>query len=800
MKHQPARGRTGRMLAHSCKLLSIAAITACSFLPSGADAQPYYNSQVHTLRDNQNFFSSVKGFSTEMVVGSNDESIMAGTMYDNDGNFGYPVFVHLSPGGNINSNGIMTDYPDILPNSINGLPFQSYDHPDYYDERVVDVVVGGVINSVQTYFIIVAARQDPAVFGAAARDKIRVIAVDYEGTPNPVFFGGNYHIEYEDTRTSPGEHGLYPVHGMYKSGVPGGGNTNDILYICGYVTQTNTTGSATPPTTIPNPATSPGLEAPKAAFVMNIDATPGPTIGFVNYYRNYDYTPVVAATQPFDPYDFDMAVRMTPLSANYTNYIAPGHIHVTGSVNSVTGATNGITPGGWYVNRSATMNMVIDQWDLSVQNSGHFISTHMNSDGMGRSEYGVGFIENTYFNTGLSAWRCDNYIVSNLYEGYPGGYAQWITPNASPDFPQLFNIRPDVMTITHTGSLGITATLPNPSHQQRLKTDIGWALHVLESTKTTTSGSLSARTMLVAGMTRTNYDPNNPFIWASDNNILPWLFDADVEFTSPGNIVGATQFVPIPSTQDMRIYNNQAGTSNPTLTFDYLHMGNNLSSVLFGPTFANRTDNTRNIVFNAPRVYEDPQGMVIPVKSLGLKTSFADKFSDIYTPTCNWHVSPGPHAEDIQPYNEGVTFTVSTNDYASDIWWTLGGHLLPVNNVVYHRGDCYGTSGYDTWNQPVYKQGNVSVLSRKAPVTTVFPNPATTEVNVSLAKDIADDATVKVVLSNMHGQVVKELYNGEALAIGNTSLSLPQVATGLYIVQVFSNGAIVHQQKLSIQQ
>ena len=68
-----------------------------------------------------------------------------------------------------------------------------------------------------------------------------------------------------------------------------------------------------------------------------------------------------------------------------------------------------------------------------------------------------------------------------------------------------------------------------------------------------------------------------------------------------------------------------------------------------------------------------------------------------------------------------------------------------------------------------------------------------------MAGNIVPDAKVKVQLVNMQGQVVANLYNGTA-ANANAKMHLPDVATGLYIVQVYSNGTIVHQQKLSIQQ
>lgn len=137
-----------------------------------------------------------------------------------------------------------------------------------------------------------------------------------------------------------------------------------------------------------------------------------------------------------------------------------------------------------------------------------------------------------------------------------------------------------------------------------------------------------------------------------------------------------------------------------------------------------------------------------------------------------------------------VTSTPGTTSYA--------------NPVVHDRhGDC----NLGLWGTPpgssTYKTGTTGVENAiaDATATSIYPNPAKTEIRVSLAQDIKADAQVEVVLSNMHGQVVSRLYKGVATGLTPaTALQLPQVATGLYIVQVYSNDAMVHQQKLSIQQ
>ncbi len=83
--------------------------------------------------------------------------------------------------------------------------------------------------------------------------------------------------------------------------------------------------------------------------------------------------------------------------------------------------------------------------------------------------------------------------------------------------------------------------------------------------------------------------------------------------------------------------------------------------------------------------------------------------------------------------------------------------------------------------------------------TQIYPNPASAEVNIELAKTVSADNEIQVELVNMQGQVVSRLFEGKAEALNaKHTLKLPEVVTGLYIVFIYSNGERIYNNKLEI--
>lgn len=787
MKHQPARGRTDRMLAHSCKLLSIAAVTACSFLPSGAYAQPY-NSQLYEFTATPTFpttpplpvMSNVHGFATKVLrSATNSESVMAGTMYANntDANFPsgtnitYPMFMHLKDYSGT------PDYPEINMPDYTVYDITNSPSGYFYGNKTVDVVEDAASN----FFIITAARE--IAIPNPARDCINLIQVDVSGNVL-----GAVTIS-DPTITGHCGWGLYPINGLYHVDK----NAKDVLYICGYVVTEPRCGVPVGGSGWSIPLgwdMTPDFHTPKKAFVMAIDISGG-TIGGVLNCKYYDYVQTGGVVNNPE-FDFDIAMRLTELSANYANH--GGQIHVTGSVNAQTGSDNGSMPTNGTIMRSATMNMVIDDVTLNQLEVGHFISAG-NGDGFGTSEYGVAFEENSH-----SSVNGDHYIVSNIYKGLPTsggtGYDTWFN-NTSDGL----NLQPERFAITHVPpGLQATNNLPGVLSTRAVCDQEGWAIQTLPSGNLTAffPVNFSEKRFLIAGLFS-----DTTGVGTGEKKIVPFIYDMGARF-SMSSVTTGNMALGLNQTEvtDKTYFDNGSSTGDPLggatqPVNSYFMPWQDYSNINFGPRFASRktigATLTEPIVLNAAKL--DGGSGITAGPILGLKAMFADGdaansgagYTSVSWAICRFEKNPGFYLDDVQNFDDGVAPVFCSTS-------TPSLNILPITvntiaTTVTKLGECaYGT----------YKTTGIKII--KASKTIISPNPATTSIKVVLSSAVQDNANVKVVLSNMHGQIVKELYNGEALAIGNTSLSLPQVATGLYIVQVYSNGAMVHQQKLSIQQ
>jgi|GEM_PF-7072904 len=803
------QSRQGSWLPLCSNRLSRILIAACMLLPfSGFSQLGNTNLQFYRLygpgTTTWEDYTDAKGFSTE-VIDNTRESVMAGTLYDPNSQWGIPFFIHFQNGPTSPAGGV---YPDPMGTS----DVVIFPDAQFYHQRVVDIAIGENFSTSQACFITVSARDDANQPGAR-RDQIRVIQTDYTGAST------GPDVLLHDTRNINGTAGfsMYPTHSLYKEV----GSTKT-LFICGYVTMDPTVGPATGSFTPIPKGTSIALPYPdftsnKQAFVLSIDVgNATPTL--INC-RYYDWAYNGGTTNPIE-YDFDMAMHMTELSPNYgvgtLCSLRAGHIHVTGSVTAKTGLYNGPTtptvPMPYTIVRSATMNMFIDPANLTIDVFGNnpFIALG-NSDGYGKSEYGMSFVEGTNGR--------DHYIVSNEYDGYPNGGG----PPSSLDYTEWqstqyggFNLKPERFTIAHTNEWGFAHSGTN---NRRLTFPSGvWALQTLVSSfgVVGTIGNRDHR-FVVAGMMHT--DPNWPstmILPPSDDNIIPFLFDVQPSWSNgtlgsfTGNTLSLNASLTIndapkfTANEDFIAYVNQTGTGKVgTDVNNYLTMGSDFSSVLWGPTFADRyePDVTQDYVFNAPK-FGKRQASGTIAAFLGLKAIFAHNADkDIAWGGCVEKYTLTSDDEGIEGILGTAPYTGSNfSDYDPSLFIFCGTNgATSYNNAQYDKyGDCTGRQ-HSPSGDPVYKTaGGIRLQNAK---TTIFPNPASDALHIQLASDIATDSKVKIVLSTIQGQVVKELYNGTAeMLSAEYNMAIPAVASGLYVVQVYSNNKIVHQQKLTIQQ
>lgn len=729
---------------------------------------------------------TAKAFSTEMVPGTTTmECVMAGTMYDSAAHIGRPMFLHYKKHGT-------GFYPDLQDAVV-------YEDPNsnYYDHRAIDIVPGSTANSRQVYYIVNAVREDllSGTTVAPAKDKIKVMMVDATGaqTTRAITISDNF----VNGSTVWGR-SLYPTHAIFKPNVQDPNNANhkaDILYICGFVTMDWTSCTlgtpALPPSfatvsTVPPNYPYPGFHTKKAAFVIALDVTNN-TFGSIINAKYYDYI-LTGGSSNNPEFDFDIAMRLTELSSSHPMY--PGDIHVTGSVNALTGASNGSS--ATFV-RSATMNMIVDNWTLVINAGQHFIAQG-NGDGYGTSEYGVGFVEKSY------GTISDCYVIGNKYKGLPaggaGGYTQWQWPGIHAGF----NIEPDGVTLTHTTWLG--ATLSSPfALSQRALFDKGYAVQVLESKGDfqPPTSSTTVKTFLVAGM---YHDGSTGF--PAHSNYIPFLWDMTAVFSLPGNVSGTMAIPPTGVYQD-NSFLNLTGTGDPaTFSNNYLTEGTvGLQGMGWNPTFAARAGLAvgQDIALNAPKFSRDLAGNNPTRFFLGLKTMYVDGVSGSAPPyihldnsSCQAGYTPStPTLEYIQPYDDEQVGNIELD-------LTLYGTPLSLS-VDKEQYDEYGliSTALGDCNSGVYKHHTTGIgKTAGAAVTKVYPNPAKDVVTVELSGNIGQTDKIKVQLVNMQGQLIGRLYNGTAIGM-HPMLQLPAVADGLYFVQVYANGVLVHTEKLAIQ-
>ncbi len=217
----------------------------------------------------------MKHYTTQIVPGSNDESVMAGTIF------------HSTSGGT------NTIHFMRLDNQGNILVSEEY-ISGYKDERAVDIE-GLVQNGKQFWYIVCLSRRA----GGNDQDMIKVLCLDNNG--NLVD-----QREYEDI--AGGQYHLYPMHSTVWTDQQ---NNDNRLYICGYTTF----GS---PTTFPQ---MPDYLSRKHAFILSIGLNMGSNHLLRLNSMAYDWS-------WNGPYDYDIAMRTRVVEQ--TN-----QIFVTGSVNGI---------------------------------------------------------------------------------------------------------------------------------------------------------------------------------------------------------------------------------------------------------------------------------------------------------------------------------------------------------------------------------------------------------------------------------------------------------------------------------
>ena len=76
----------------------------------------------------------------------------------------------------------------------------------------------------------------------------------------------------------------------------------------------------------------------------------------------------------------------------------------------------------------------------------------------------------------------------------------------------------------------------------------------------------------------------------------------------------------------------------------------------------------------------------------------------------------------------------------------------------------------------------------------IYPNPTQDVLNIDLYSTKVQNTTVKVL--DMSGRIVKQIQGRSEIGLNKLSMSLAEIANGIYTVQVFENDNLTHVSKV----
>jgi hypothetical protein len=77
---------------------------------------------------------------------------------------------------------------------------------------------------------------------------------------------------------------------------------------------------------------------------------------------------------------------------------------------------------------------------------------------------------------------------------------------------------------------------------------------------------------------------------------------------------------------------------------------------------------------------------------------------------------------------------------------------------------------------------------------SIYPNPTQDVLNIDLYTSKVQNTTVKVL--DMSGRIVKQIQGRSEAGMNKLSISLGEIASGVYTVQVFENDNLTHVSKV----
>jgi hypothetical protein len=149
-----------------------------------------------------------------------------------------------------------------------------------------------------------------------------------------------------------------------------------------------------------------------------------------------------------------------------------------------------------------------------------------------------------------------------------------------------------------------------------------------------------------------------------------------------------------------------------------------------------------------------------------------------------------------------ITTTVPTirHSFSGEPPWEV---CLIVTNCVYNPNGSLRTTCKDTicltimgWPPPL-QTAVKPVLLAPIPDIKMYPNPSKGSMTIEIGESVARDSSMVVRIKNMLGQDVGILYSGSSFS--KKTFKLPDVATGIYLIEIYSGDKVIYKENLSVQ-
>jgi hypothetical protein len=260
------------------------------------------------------------------------------------------------------------------------------------------------------------------------------------------------------------------------------------------------------------------------------------------------------------------------------------------------------------------------------------------------------------------------------------------------------------------------------------------------------------------------------------------------------NAAVVAPYLPLPTTGN----NADPNIANIRITKnDDAGLGSN--PVVITPT-ANWNGTYWELSFNTPnfsqfRVHSvNPGNVPLPVSVTsfsGVKLESSDKLS--------WTTGSEQNNAyfNLQHSTDGSNFTTIAKVNSKAV---NGNSATPLNYTAINSKPALGHNYYrlqqtDLDNKlSVHAQIVDLIWGANGSTVSIYPNPTTDILNIDLYAATAQNTTVKLL--DMSGRVIKQIQAKSAVGMNNIKLSMGEITSGVYTIQVYENNTLSHTSKV----